>query len=108
MPDTVGKMLEGERRIRWECLVLGHEGPVDLKRITEAKGEDFILANHRPRCPTPGCPGRIRFMDRTSMYHRALDTITDRDLEWWEFNKREQQEMREAGFVCVLGKWTRR
>lgn len=105
MPDTVGQMLERGRTIRWECLVLGHGGPVDLRRIAEAKGEDFTLANRRPRCPAPDCPGRVRFVDRTSLYPRQLDTVPNGSDAWWSFNERERQTMREAGYIVSNGKW---
>ena len=105
MPDTVGQMLERGRTIRWECLVLGHGGPVDLRRIAEAKGEGFTLANRRPRCPAPDCPGRVRFVDRTSLYPRHLDTVANGSEAWWSFNEAERQAMREAGYVVSNGKW---
>lgn len=108
--DTVGRMLEVGSRIRWECLAfpLDHSGPVDLQRIVEAKGADYTLANRRPRCLAPACPARVRFVDRTSMYHRFLDTITDRDEAWWTFNDAERERLQSAGFEMVMGKWVRK
>lgn len=107
--DTVDQMLEAGRKIRWECLAFPshHGGPVDLQRIVDTKGAGFTLANRRPRCPSPGCPARVRFVDRSSLYHRFLDTIAEGSEAWWTFNDAERARLIGAGWRCKMGKWVK-
>lgn len=104
---TVGEMLKLGRRIHWSCLAfpVEHDGLADLGRIAAAKGEAFTLADRRPRCPVSGCPSRIRYVDRSSMFPRSLDTVTDKDDAWWAFNETQRQAMAAAGYTMECGKW---
>lgn len=107
--DTVGQMADAGKKIRWECLAFPgqHSGPVDLQRIIDAKGEGFTLANRRPRCAVPDCPSRVRFVDRSSLYHRFLDTIAEGSEAWWSFNDAERAKLISRGWRCKMGKWVR-
>ena len=104
---TLGWLSEHERTVRWECEVapLGHNGQVDLGRLAKAKGGTFSLANRRPACKIPGCPGRVRFVDRSSMWARPLDTITDRDEAYWEYEAAFRKRMASAGWEIQSGYW---
>lgn len=105
--ETVHAMIERGAKIRAECEVapIGHSGPADLPAIARAKGGDYSLANRRPACRVPGCPGRVRFIDTTSMWPRSLDTITDRDAAWWDYGAAEKARLHALGWWLEMGKW---
>lgn len=100
-------MIEREAKIRWECEVapLGHSGPADLHAIARARGGDYALANRRPPCRIPGCPGRVRFMDKTHVWPRQVDTITDKDPAWWTYSAAEKARLYALGWWLEMGKW---
>lgn len=103
---TVWDLLQGQARISWTCDVEpAHRGDVDLNRVLEAKGCDFTLANRKPPCPAPGCPGRVTFMDRSGSWPKPLDTIGDRDPAWWDYTERRRAELLALGWRMVMGKW---
>lgn len=105
--ETVSAMIERGAKIQWECEVrpIGHGGPADLQAIARAKGDDFTLANRRSPCRIPGCPGRVRFMDRTSIWPRQLDTINERDSDWWDYSAAEKERLYALGWWLEMGKW---
>ena len=105
--ETVSAMIERGARIKWECEVSfpGHSGEVDLSAIAKARGGDFTLANRRPACRIPGCPGRVRFVDMSSAWPRKLDTITDSDDAWWAYNAAEKARMEAMGWWMKSGYW---
>ena len=104
---TVGYLIEHNRKVRWRCTIMpdSHSGDVDLHRIARKKGGTFSLANRRPPCRIPGCPGRVRFDDATSLYWQSLDTITDRNDAWWSFNDAERARAEALGYRVEMGKW---
>lgn len=51
----------GEALCNVMCASCDFFRPADLDAIVEAKGYDYDLADRRPRCPTPGCRGRVIF-----------------------------------------------
>lgn len=105
--ETVHAMIERSAKIRAECEVapIGHSGPADLHAIARAKGGDYSLANRRPPCRVPGCPGRVRFVDMTSVWPRSLDTITDRNAAWWNYSAAEKARLYALGWWLEMGKW---
>lgn len=105
--ETVGSMIERGAKIIWECEVvrIEHGGPVDLAAVARAKGEDFTLANRRPVCRVEGCPGRVRFLDKTSTWPRQVDTITDMDRIWWDYTAAENERLKALGWWLEMGKW---
>lgn len=104
---SVGWLIEHQRAVKWQCEVapVGHSGEVDLHAIAKAKGGGFSLANRRPRCKIPGCPGRVRFMDRSTQWGRALDTITDGHDAYWTYRDEMRQRMADAGWQMEGGYW---
>lgn len=99
-------MIQSQAKIQWRCEVSpDHHGAVDLERIAADKGFDFILANRRPRCRHPACPGRVAFVDHTGSWPRPLDTIRDRDPAWWDYTDQRRAEMLALGWRIVMGKW---
>ena len=106
MPATIGDLIEKGGRVQWRCEVApDHSGDADLARIAAAKGTGFSLANRRPPCPRPGCPGRVAFLDHTGSWPRALDTIGDRDTAWWDYTDQRRAELLALGWRIVMGKW---
>ena len=107
MHETVSAMIERGARIKWECEVKypGHSGEVDLSGVAKSRGGDFTLANRRPACRIPGCPGRVRFVDMSSAWPRKLDTITDSDDAWWAYNAAEMARMEAMGWWMKSGYW---
>lgn len=107
MHETVKAMIERGASIRAECEVspISHSGPADLHSIARSKGGDYTLNNRRPPCRVPGCPGRVRFVDATSMWPRSLDTITDRDAAWWAYCEAERARLYALGWWLEMGKW---
>lgn len=100
-------MIERGAKIRWECEVspLAHCGATDLNAIARAKGGDFTLANRRPACRIPGCPGRIRFMDKSYVWPRQVDTIDERYAAWWDYSAAEKERLYALGWWLEMGKW---
>lgn len=105
--ETVSAMIERGARIKWECEVkpIGHGGDADLHAIAKAMGGDFALANRRPPCRIPGCPGRVRFVDMSSAWPRKLDTIDERDAAWWAYTEAEKKRLFAMGWWLEMGKW---
>jgi len=104
--ETVGRLFENGAKIRWSCEVSpSHHGDVDLKRIIEAKGADYVLINKKPPCRFPGCPGLVTFADYSRVYWQKLETLSDRDDEWWTFNDRRRDELKALGWRMEMGKW---
>lgn len=105
--ETVRSMIDRGADIRWECEVrpIGHGGPADLRAIAKARGGDFCLANRRPACRIPGCPGRARFMDRSHAWPRQIDTITDNNDAWWDYSAAEKARLYAIGWWLQMGKW---
>lgn len=107
--ETVGRMLARGARVTWRCDVvpIGHSGTVDLAAIVAAKGPDFTLNNRRPPCRQPGCPGQAIFEDRTSVFARRLETITDRHPAWWAHNEARRRQLTALGWRIEMGTWVR-
>lgn len=105
--ETVSAMIERGARIKWECEVSfpGHSGEVDLPAVAKARGGDFTLANRRPACRIPGCPGRVRFVDMSSAWPRKLDTLTDKDDAWWAYFAAERERLEALGWWMKGGYW---
>jgi hypothetical protein len=104
--DTIGRQAERGAKIRWQCdVVSSHYGDVDLKRIARAKGGDYVLVNKRPPCRIPGCPGIVSFSDCSRVYWQKLETLSDRDPEWWAFNDKRRAELIALGWRVEMGKW---
>jgi hypothetical protein len=105
--ETVQHMIERSAKIRWRCDVgQGHHGDVDLKRIAKAKGGAYSIVNRRPTCRIPGCPGVVIFEDFSGSWPRKVETITDRDSQWWTENDRRRAELEALGYRMEMGKWT--
>ena len=107
MHETVSAMIERGAKIRAECEVkpVGHSSPADLHAIAKARGGDFTLANRRPACRIPGCPGRVRFIDMSSVWPRQLDSIDERDASWWDYTEAEKRRLYALGWWLEMGKW---
>lgn len=103
MTVTVADLIEKQAKVFWRCLVCEGTGPVDLQAVLAAKGPAFSLVNRRPRCRK--CPGRVKFMDQTRHWPAPLDTITDRDDAWWDFNDAERRRLQAAGWTLKMGHW---
>ena len=54
------------RREGWpvyaSCMACGHASSVDLERLAEGKGADFILWGRTARCREHRCRGRVMFL----------------------------------------------
>lgn len=106
--ETVGQLLARGARIGWRCdVVTAHHGDVDLARIAAARGADFVLVDRRPPCRRPGCPGQAIFEDRSSVFARKLETITDRDRAWWDHYEVRRRQLMAQGWRMVMGKWVK-
>lgn len=106
--ETVGRMLARGARVTWRCDVdLAHHGDMDLAAIVAAKGADFVLVDRRPPCRRPGCPGQAIFEDRTSVFARKLETITDRDAAWWDHSERRRVQLQALRWCMEMGRWVR-
>lgn len=106
MVETVAALIGREARIRWYCDVgRGHSGDLDLQRVASLRGADVILANRRPPCPTPGCPGRVQFKDETRVFGRSLDTIQVHDPAGFAYIDQRREELKALGYRMVMGKW---
>lgn len=104
--EPISKMIDRQAKVRWHCdLGEGHYGDVDLKRIARAKGGDYVLINKRPPCRIPGCPGIVTFADYSRVYWEKLETLSDRDPEWWSFNDKRRAELTALGYRMRDGKW---
>lgn len=104
--EPVSSMADRKARVRWACDVSdSHYGDVDLRRIARAKGGDYSLWNKRASCRIPGCPGIVRFQDVSSMWPVKMDTITDRDPQWWALNDARRAELEALGYRVEMGKW---
>lgn len=99
-------MIDRRAKVRWHCdLGEGHYGDVDLRRIARAMGGDYVLINKRPPCRIPGCPGIVTFADYSRVYWEKLETLSDRDPEWWTFNDKRRAELKALGYRMRDGKW---
>lgn len=103
--SAVGYFLQQQRRVRWTCDVIYHCGEVDLPRLAAAVGRDFTLANRRPPCPVPDCPGRVKFLDGGGMWPRSLDTIRDGSPAYWAFSDERAAQLKAQGWSIRMGKW---
>ena len=103
--ETVSSMIDRGARIRWECEVRfpGHSGDVNLSAIAQAKGGAFTLANRRPFCRIPGCPGRVRFVDLSSAWPKTLDTF--QAWETFDYLDAEKERLEALGYRMVNGHW---
>lgn len=102
----VGWLMIHGRAVKWDCEVCGRAGPVDLIRIANHRGLDFSLANRRPRCRSPGCPGRVRFFDITSTWPLTLDTVKTGSRPYWDYRDLEHARLSALGWRMVEGRWT--
>lgn len=60
---TVGTMKASGAHVAASCGTCGyHKTPLDLDRLIRERGEGFSLWDRRPKCPQPGCTGRILFL----------------------------------------------
>ena len=106
MAEPISRMINREAKIRWHCDVsVDHYGDVDLTRIAAAKGDDYVLINKKPPCRVPGCPGIATFADYSRVYWQKLETLSDRDPEWWAFNDKRRAELMALGWGVKDGKW---
>ena len=106
MAEPISRMINREAKIRWHCDVsMDHYGDVDLKRIAAARGDDYVLINKKPPCRIPGCPGIATFADYSRVYCQKLETLSDRDPEWWAFNGKRRAELQAQGYRVEMGKW---
>lgn len=103
----IGHLVKARRKVTWWCSVCRTLGPVDLAPILAAKGPDFSLTNKRPPCRSAGCPGRVRFEDRTSMWPIFLESIDHGDQAWWDYNEAERTQLEGLGYQMRDGKWVR-
>ena len=101
----VGWLIINGRKVRWECEVCRSAGPVDLVRIANRQGLDFSLANRRPRCRAPGCPGRARFLDASNPWPRSLDTLQTGSAPYWAYRDQEDARLAALGWRMVEGRW---
>lgn len=101
--DSVRNFIDRQRRIAARCFVCGRSMDVDLERIAEAKGDGFILANHRPFCRFPGCPGRVEFIDRSSLWAKRLDDLCVEAM--FEFGDIERKRLEGLGWTYHMGHW---
>lgn len=102
---SVGALLQAGHRVIWDCEVCRRIGDVDLVAIAVTHGEAFSLANRRPPCRQPGCPGRVRFRLSMGLWHRELDTLTERDPAWWAYQDAERARLIALGWRIEAGKW---
>ena len=105
MPQTVADLIRTQARVMWWCDAGGHHGELDLQRVAGLRGPDTVLANRRPPCPQPGCPGRVTFKDHTRVFARDLDTIAVNDPESWAYLDRRRVELMARGYRMEMGKW---
>jgi len=104
--STVGRLLDDKRPVRWVCdVAASHFGDVDLAALVLAQGRDFDLTDRHPPCRISGCPGVVRFEDRTSQWPRALTALTDGDDAWWTHNEDRRRTLNALGWRCVMGEW---
>ncbi|WP_291535629.1 hypothetical protein [Brevundimonas sp.] len=101
--DSLGRMIANGRQVRWLCMICEQTGQVDLNAVLAAKGPDFSFANRRPPCRY--CPGRVRFVDKTSIWPRRLDTISSKDPDWWAFEEAEKKRLTALGWRLAVGSW---
>lgn len=59
---TVADLKRYRAKVRAFCDVCHGEWPVDLHVVSAAAGDTFRLIQHRPRCRTRQCQGRLRFL----------------------------------------------
>lgn len=103
----IGYLVDHGRKVVWWCDVCRTIGDVDLGPIAAAKGPDFSLTNKRPPCRVAGCPGRVRFEDRTSMWPVFLVSIDHGHQAWWDYNAAERDRLEALGYRMFDGKWIR-
>lgn len=99
----LGRFIERGDRVRWICDVCGAIRDVDLQAMLSAAGPDYTLANRRPSCPL--CPGRVRLVLWPGLWPVSIDTITDRDAAWWDFQEQEKQRLDSLGWTLRMGHW---
>lgn len=106
MPQTIGEMIRRDAHIRWSCDAEEHFGVLDLQRVANLRGADTVLANRRPPCPVPGCPGRVAFRDHSRVFAESLDTIAAHHPEAGVWEDRRRAELKALGYRLELGRWT--
>lgn len=103
MADTLADLIQAEAVIYWRCEVCRAQGRANLEAMQQKLGPAFSLTNRRPSCRL--CPGRVVFEDRSRVYHRSLDTISDSSPEWWAYGEAERRRLNALGWRVVMGKW---
>ena len=98
----VSDLIAHKRRVQWRCCVCYAAGPLHLMMVWEVCG-DISLANRRPPCKL--CPGRVKFVDVTSIWGKPLDTIRETDEAFWEYGERERAKLQALGWRVEMGKW---
>lgn len=102
---TLSYLIRAGFEVIWDCEVCRNIGPVDLNAARDLLGPDATLANRRPRCRQPGCPGRVKFKRMNGLWAYSMDTITDRDEAWWVYSDEERARLEALGWRMQSGQW---